>query len=95
MQVRVARAFQDLYRAEVMGQAARESISIMKGLWSMENYSTSNAHRRGRLDTDQVASPSLSVMPNKSGLLIESNCNRTEYLFGPPCVWLRLTLEGE
>ncbi len=29
---------------------------------------------------------SLFVISNKSGILIQSNCNRTEYLSGPPCV---------
>ncbi len=29
---------------------------------------------------------SLFVISNKSGILIQSNCNRTEYLNGPSCV---------
>ncbi len=42
-------------------------------LWSMENYSISNISRG--LDL-KVASLSLSVITNHSGLLFQNNCNR-------------------
>ncbi len=47
-----------------------------------------------RTKLDWTKSLSLSVISNKNeSLLVKSNCNRTEYLCGPPCV--RLTVEGE
>ncbi len=55
----------------------------------MESYSISNINKA----LDLKVSLSLSVISNHSGLLIQSNCNRTEYLRGQPCV--RLTVEGE
>ncbi len=58
----------------------------------MENYAISNARRRVQHDFI-TKSFSLSITSNNSGLLIQSNCNRTEYLCGPPCV--QLTVERE
>ncbi len=40
-------------------------------------------------------SHSLSVIPNNSGLSIQSNCNRTEYLCGPFCVRLIVETDRE
>ncbi len=54
-------------------------------LQSMENYSISNA--RCRVLDLKVASLELSVVSNNIELLIQSNCNRTEYMCGPPFVW--------
>ncbi len=52
----------------------------------MENkkHSISNARRRVQLDLKVVAL-SLSVISNKSGLLIESNCSRTAYYLDLVC----------
>ncbi len=65
---------------------------FLKGLWVTENYSTCGAHHRGQLDL-KVASLSFSVISKNSGLLIQRNYSRTEYLSGSPCV--RLTVERE
>ncbi len=56
----------------------------------MESYSVSNDSSRV-LDIN-VVSLSLSVISNNNGLLIQSKCNRTEYLCGPLCV--RLIVKG-
>ncbi len=79
-----------------MGYVARENISpSLQGLWSIKNYSISFAHaiEMTRFDPKSL---SLSIISNKTGLLIQSNrFDRTEYLCGPPCVRLRMTVEGE
>ncbi len=59
-------------------------------LQSMEHYSICNA--RCRVFDLKVVSLKLSVIPNNSGLLIQSNCNRTEYMCGPP--FARFTVKG-
>ncbi len=64
----------------------------------MKNYFTFNARIVEEDDLKVVSlshTHTLSVLSNKSGLLIQSNCNRTEYLCGQPCEQLRLTAEGE
>eukprot|EP01084_Bolivina_argentea_P185427 319753_1 len=60
----------------------------------MESCSISNVHT---VEGDLIWPSSFSTIlsNNESGLLIQSNCSRTEYPCGPPpCVQLRLTVEG-
>ncbi len=59
----------------------------------MENHSITHISRV--LDL-KVVSVSLFVIPNNSGLLIQSNrCDRTKYLCGLPCVVLTVERERE